>query len=281
MKTPMPKRPFLNKLNDLDPKTWLKFQKSWFVHNPPSRRKEVLRHPAKYPETLAQEFIEFFTQSGQTVLDPMVGTGSSLVAALRSGRNSFGIELNPAYADIASQVVAEEATHLGEAAAGLTARVIPGNAERIAEYVLAYQIPAIDYVITSPPYWNMLRARGFETQKKRGLSSDLDVFYSNDPDDLGNIDDYQVFLQRLASIYVQLKPFLRPRAYLTIIVKNVKKGGKVYPLAWDLARLLSDCYTLKDERIWCQDDIRLAPYGLGNAWVSNTFHHYCLQFRNE
>jgi intein/homing endonuclease len=31
----------------------------------------------------------------------------------------------------------------------------------------------------------------------------------------------------------------------------------------------------------CQDNQRLAPYGLGNAWVSNTFHHYCLQFRNE
>jgi DNA modification methylase len=277
----MPKHPFVNKLNDLDPKTWLKFQKSWFVHNPPSRRKEVLRHPAKYPETLVQEFIEFFTRSGQTILDPMVGTGSSLVAALRSRRNSFGIELNADYAGIASQVVAEEAARLGEAATGLTAQVIPGNAERIAEYVETYQIPPIDYVITSPPYWNMLRARGFETQKKRSHAADLDVFYSDDPDDLGNIDDYQTFLQRLASIYTALKPFLRQRAYLTIIVKNVKKGGKVYPLAWDLARLLSDCYTLKDERIWCQDDIRLAPYGLGNAWVSNTFHHYCLQFRNE
>jgi len=277
----MPKRPFLNKLNNLDPKTWLKFQKSWFVHNPPSRRKDVLRHPAKFPETLAQEFIEFFTRSGRTVLDPMVGTGSSLVAALRSGRNSFGIELNPDYARIASQVVAEETISLGEAAAGLTAHVILGNAEKIAEYVETYQIPPIDYVITSPPYWNMLRARGFETQKKRGCSPGLDVFYSDDPDDLGNIDDYQVFLQRLAGIYRLLKPHLRPRAYLTIIVKNVKKGGKIYPLAWDLARLLSDSYTLKDERIWCQDDIRLAPYGLGNAWVSNTFHHYCLQFRNE
>ena len=72
-----PKRPFKNKLNDLDPKTWLKFQKSWFVHNPPPRRKDVLRHPAKFPETLAQEFIEFFTQHGQIVLDPMVGTGST------------------------------------------------------------------------------------------------------------------------------------------------------------------------------------------------------------
>ena len=270
-----------NKLNDLEPKTWLKFQKSWFVHNPPARRKDVLRHPAKYPESLAQEFIEFFTRGGQTVLDPMVGTGSSLVAALRSGRNSYGIELNQTYAEIASRVVTEEAAFLGEAAAGLKAQVISGNAERIAEYVETYLIPPIDYVITSPPYWNMLRAKGFETQKQRGNSPDLDVFYSDDPDDLGNIEDYQIFLQRLAGIYFMLKPFLRPKAYLTIIVKNVKKGGKVYPLAWDLARLLSDCYTLKDERIWCQDDIRLAPYGLGNAWVSNTFHHYCLQFRNE
>jgi len=82
-------------------------------------------------------------------------------------------------------------------------------------------------------------------------------------------------------IYIQMKPFLKPRAYITIIVKNVKKGGKMYPLAWDLARRLDGTYTLKDEKIWCQDNIRLFPYGMGNAWVSNTFHHYCLQFRNE
>jgi DNA modification methylase len=62
-----------NKLNDLDSKRWLKFQKSWFVHNPPPRKKGVLVHPAKFPETLAQEFIEFFTKQGETVLDPMAG----------------------------------------------------------------------------------------------------------------------------------------------------------------------------------------------------------------
>jgi hypothetical protein len=88
-------------------------------------------------------------------------------------------------------------------------------------------------------------------------------------------------LECLVGIYAALRPLLRPRAYLTIIVKNVKKGGAIYPLAWDLARLLGKNYTLKDEKIWCQDDIRLAPYGLGNAWVSNTFHHYCLQFRAD
>jgi hypothetical protein len=107
------------------------------------------------------------------------------------------------------------------------------------------------------------------------------VFYSDDPADLGNIGDYEEFLARLCAIYAGLRRFLRPGTYLTVIVKNVKKGGRVYPLAWDLGRRLAEVYTLKDERVWCQADIRLAPYGLGNAWVSNTFHHYCLQFRHE
>src|SRR5512138_473111 len=116
-----------NKLNDLDPKTWLKFQKSWFVHNPPPRRKDVLVHPAKFPETMAQEFIEFFTKAGENVLDPMAGTGSTLVAALRSGRNSYGIELNPRYAEITRQILEEERTALG-GAKKLKAEVFQANA---------------------------------------------------------------------------------------------------------------------------------------------------------
>jgi DNA modification methylase len=266
-----------NKLNDLDSKTWLKFQKSWFIHNPPPRKKGVLRHPAKFPETMAQEFIEFFTKKGQTVLDPMAGTGSTLVAALRSGRNSYGIELNPKYADIAREVIEEERQSLGESISKLQSEIIAGDA------LLAntYPIPVVDYVLTSPPYWDMLHAKGAETQKKRRVASELDVFYSDDPNDVGNLHDYEEFLAKLVAIYAGLKPLLREKAYLTIIVKNVKKGGKIYPLAWDLGRELGKTYMLKDEKIWCQDNQSLAPYGLGSAWVSNTFHHYCLQFRND
>jgi DNA modification methylase len=266
-----------NKLNDLDSKRWLKFQKSWFVHNPPPRKKGVLVHPAKFPETLAQEFIEFFTKGGETVLDPMAGTGSTLIAALRAGRNSFGIELNPKYAEIAKQIIEEERNILGEKVAGLTSQVIHGDAANVADFGLS----TFDYVLTSPPYWDMLHARGAQTQKKRRASTELDVHYSDDPNDLGNIRDYEEFLEKLVNIYKGLKPLLCEKAYLTIIVKNVKKGGKIYPLAWDIARELGKTYTLKDEKIWVQDNQRLAPFGLGSAWVSNTFHHYCLQFRNE
>ena len=270
------KRPFRTRLNDLSPKEWIKFQKSWFIHNPPPRKRDVLRHPAKFPETLAQEFIEFFTKRGQRVLDPMAGTGSALIAALRCGRHSYGIELNPTYAAIAQRLVDEERARLGDEAEGLQARVIQGDANQAQHF----DLPTIDYVFTSPPYWNMLHARGAQTQKRRRQQPGLDVIYSDDPADLGNINDYSLFLDRLVEIYARLQPLLRPGAYLTIIVKNVKKGGTIYPLAWDLARKLGEHYQLKDEKIWCQDDIRLAPYGMGSAWVSNTFHHYCLQFRH-
>ncbi|MEP7137740.1 MAG: site-specific DNA-methyltransferase [Chloroflexota bacterium] len=266
-----------NKLNNLTNKAWLKFQKSWFIHNPPPRKKGVLVHPAKYPETMAQEFIEFFTKEGETVLDPMAGTGSTLIAALRAGRNSYGIELNPKYAQIAQEIIEAERSTLGESVKGLSSNVINGDASLATNYGL----PITDYVLTSPPYWDMLRAKGSENQKKRRDSDELDVHYSDDPNDMGNIADYDEFLGKLVSIYKGLKPLLRNKAYLTIIVKNVKKGGKIYPLAWDIARELGKTYTLKDEKIWLQDNQPLAPFGMGSAWVSNTFHHYCLQFRNE
>lgn len=271
------KRKYINRLNDLTTKEWIKFQKSWFIHNPPPRRSEVLRHPAKFPETLAEEFIRFFTKSGQWVLDPMAGTGSTMIAALRSNRHSIGVELNKTYAEIARTLIEQEHEQLGHEEAAPNVKVLTGDAAALE----GFDLPAIDYVFTSPPYWNMLHARGAETQKARRESSDLDVIYSDDPADLGNVDDYEEFLERLTAIYVGMQHCLRPSAYITIIVKNLKKGGKIYPLAWDLGQSLAETYTLKDERIWVQDNIPLAPYGMGNAWVSNIHHHYCLQFRYE
>jgi DNA modification methylase len=266
-----------NKLNDLSGKEWLKFQKSWFIHNPPPRKKNVLLHPAKYPETMVQEFIEFFTKAGMNVLDPMVGTGSTLIACIRSGRNGYGVELNPKYAEIAQKEVNNEVAQLTFLKTYPHVQVINGDANDVSTFGL----PPIDYCITSPPYWDMLRMKGADTQKERRESDELDLYYSDDPKDLGNVGDYDQFVEMLVGIYRKVYAVMRNKAYVTIIVKNVKKKGKLYPLAWDLGKEVGKFFVLKDEKIWCQDNQPLAPFGLGNAWVSNTFHHYCLQFRND
>jgi len=270
-----------NKLNNLTNKDWLKFQKSWFVLNPRPRTEEVMLHPAKFPEELVQQFIDFFTKKGQIVLDPMLRTGSTLIACASCGRNGIGIELLEKYALIAKQrlerIIAQSKLELFEPnMIKIKLKIIHGDAMDIDKM----NLPKIDYCITSPPYWDMLTAKGFETQQKRKKEG-FDVFYSDDPKDLGNIHDYNIFLSKLTEIYKKVYDVLKPNGYLTIIVKNVKKGGKMYPLAWDLANRLSQFLVLKDEKIWCQNDVKLAPFGYGNVWVSNTVHHYCLNFRKE
>jgi hypothetical protein len=52
----------------------------------------------------------------------------------------------------------------------------------------------------------MLHAKGAQTQKKRRAATELDVHYSDDPNDLGNIRDYEEFLEKLVNIYKGLKP---------------------------------------------------------------------------
>src|SRR3989441_297549 len=94
-----------NKLNELSGRDWIKFTKSWFVHRPEPRGDRKIRHPASFPESLVKDFVSFFTRKGELVVDPFVGTGSTLVAALETGRSGIGFEIVKKYADISSERV--------------------------------------------------------------------------------------------------------------------------------------------------------------------------------
>ena len=98
-----PRRHPRNQLNDLTGRDWLRFTRSWFVHNPPRRSASQVRHPAKYPEGMVADFIEFFTRAGEVVLDPFMGVGSTILAAEQTGRQGIGLELNPEYFALSRQ----------------------------------------------------------------------------------------------------------------------------------------------------------------------------------
>jgi len=262
-----------NKLNDLTGKEWIKFTCSWFIfnalHSDLKEEKEISPdikdHPATYSPTMIEGFINFFTKEGQTVLDPFCGIGSTLVAAKRTNRVGYGIELNKKYYDLILKRVPE-----------FKENIFLDSSENIS----SIELPEIDFCISSPPYWDVLNRSTHDFSKKRS-SKGLDVNYSDKDDDLGNIEDYDEFCDRLAGIYKDLYPKMKKGGYVVIIVKNIKKGGILYPLAWDLARLLRDKYTLKDEKIWIQDKVGLAPYGYPYSWTSNILHHYCIILRKE
>src|SRR5438309_8628217 len=97
-----------NKLNDLTGKEWAQFTRSWFIHNPEARKDDEILHPAKFPESLIAEFVRFFTKKGDFVLDPMVGTGSTLVACDMTNRKGVGVELIEKFSKIASRRTKQE-----------------------------------------------------------------------------------------------------------------------------------------------------------------------------
>jgi modification methylase len=63
-------------------------------------------HPAPFPVTLPRRFIELFTYEGDLVLDPFMGSGTTAVAAVESGRHYAGYETNPEYIEIAEERIA-------------------------------------------------------------------------------------------------------------------------------------------------------------------------------
>ena len=66
-------------------------------------------YPTQKPVSLISEFVQLFTQSGDTILDPFAGAGTTLLVADRLGRNAIGIELNPEYAQMARDRVYNDA----------------------------------------------------------------------------------------------------------------------------------------------------------------------------
>lgn len=59
------------------------------------------RHPAPFPMELASRLVRMFSFYGDTVLDPFVGTGTTMLAALEAARNSIGVEIDPGYVEVA------------------------------------------------------------------------------------------------------------------------------------------------------------------------------------
>lgn len=83
------------------------FQQIWTIPGASTRN-----HPAPFPLELATRLIRMFSFTGDTVLDPFCGTGTTMVAALKNGRNSVGIEIDYEYCRMAARYLKAESSDL-------------------------------------------------------------------------------------------------------------------------------------------------------------------------
>jgi len=95
----------LSKIDKADFNSW--FRQIWTITGASTRT-----HPAPFPLELATRLVRMFSFHGDTVLDPFCGTGTTMVAALRYGRNSIGIDIEPEYCRMAARYLKKESSNL-------------------------------------------------------------------------------------------------------------------------------------------------------------------------
>lgn len=83
------------------------FQQFWNIPGASTKQ-----HPAPYPYVLAYRLVRMFSFYGDTVLDPFCGTATTMVAAIKTERNSIGIEIDPSYYKMALDRLEKESLDL-------------------------------------------------------------------------------------------------------------------------------------------------------------------------
>ena len=99
------RRPRNGRVNTISKKDFMNFTTSIWNFPPESARR--IGHPAPYPEELPRRFIELYTFEGDVVLDPFCGSGTTCIAALRSGRHFIGFDNSEEYVELARKRIRE------------------------------------------------------------------------------------------------------------------------------------------------------------------------------
>jgi DNA modification methylase len=288
-----------NTLNELSGEEWLYFTKSLWTTAYPSELGHALRkaHGANKPPRLMAKLIEFFTKSGELVLDPFAGVGGTLLGAAisRGPRRALGIELSPAWAEVYRRVVdgalaggpgAPPLADLGPSDPGGVRGFDPSGCElRVGdslEILPTLASDSIDFVATDPPYniqLPMTMAGGKLAETFTNRRTDY-AMVTADPADLANLPDYPAFLERMTDVLREIERVLRPSRYVVLIVRDAYQGGHYVFTAADLAgRAAGVGLVPKGDLIWYQAGTRLRPYGYPTGFVPNIAHQHMLVLR--
>ncbi|MGQ9626269.1 MAG: DNA methyltransferase [Anaerolineae bacterium] len=278
----------------LDGKTWLRHSISVWSNIQKSADEQKSPHSAVYPSDLVRRLLNcYFWEDGGVVLDPFLGSGSTLVAACKEGLSGVGFEVVPEIAQQAYQRLASLQMELPlfYEAGPFEVKIIedvqritlsPGERKFVivqddARRILDYLAPeSVNIVITSPPYW-AIHTRSRSADRKRPRP------YSILSEDLGNIQDYNTFLDELSKVFSDVYIILKQEAYCIVNVMDIRYKSIFIPYHIDIiSRLQAQGFTLEDIIIWnrSHEYNNLRPIGYPFKFIVNKVHEYLLIFRD-
>ena len=217
------------------------------------KRGEWATHDAKYRGNwspyIPRNLLLRYSQEGDLVLDQFAGGGTTLVEAKLLKRNSIGVDINPA-----ALIRCREKTTFHYPDAGKV-YIKHGDARNMA------YIPSgsIDFICTHPPYADIIHY-------SEDISGDLSLL---------QIDQ---FLEQMKAVADEAFRVLRQKKFCAVLIGDVRKKGKIFPLSFEVMRLF-ECagFTLKEviikEQHNCKATERWESSGVKNNFLLIAHEH--------
>ena len=212
----------MNSFNDYKPEfttVWSFPERgNWATHN--------ANYRGNFAPQIARNIIEMYSQRGDTVLDPMVGGGTTLIEAKLLVRNAIGLDINPKAIEIT-----KEALKFNHHPA--SKQIVKTGDARDLSFI---ENNSVDLILTHPPYMNIIKY------------SDKQI-----DGDLSNIGSMPIFCDEIEKVAKELYRVLKPDKFCAILIGDTRKSRHFVPLAFNvMQQFLKVGFILKEDIVKVQ-----------------------------
>jgi len=218
-----------SKINDLNLNRWKEYndiltESLWIL----DKRDKSGAHNAGYwgnfiPQ-IPNQFLRRYTKQGEWILDPFLGSGTTLIECKRLGRNGIGIELLPEVVDIANKNISNEENKFNVRIEVINADSSELNFKQELE---KRNIKSVQFLIMHPPYWDIIK-------------------FSKNNKDLSNAKSVEEFLNLFGKIVDNTYDILDKDRYFAVVIGDKYSKGEWIPLGfYVMNEVLKRGYILK------------------------------------